>query len=138
MEIRQRLAIRCVRTQRFKTLKVKQAAVHFIRTGLGDDVDDATGGATKLGVGAGRDYLEFLDCIQSDIDGRTLTTDLLAKKSVVIIAAIQTDVVECSALAGKVDLVAIRPLHDADAGSQGQQIFEFAAEHGSPANGSLV
>ena len=59
---------------------------------------------------------------------RALAADLLAEEAVVVVAAVEADVVEDAALAGERDLVAVRPLHDADARRERQQILELAAE----------
>ena len=44
----------------------------------------------------------------------TAATGLLAEEPVVIVAAIEADIIENAALAGEVDLVAVRALRDAD------------------------
>ena len=82
----------------------------LVRARLGDDVDDAAGGAAEFGVGAGRDDLELLDRFERDVDGRALPADLLAEEAVVVVAAVEADVVEDAALAGEVDLVAVGSL----------------------------
>src|SRR5882762_9825246 len=79
-------------------------------------------------VRAARHYLEFLYGIQSDVDGSALSAHLLAEETIVVIAAIQADVVEDSALPVEVDFVPIRSLHDAYAGREGQQVLEFSPE----------
>ena len=53
---------------------------------------------------------------------------LLAEEAVVVIAAVEADVVEDAALAGKRDLVSVRPLHDRHTGRQRQQVLELASE----------
>ena len=84
--------------------------MRLVRARLGDDVDHAAGGAAELGVGAGRDDLELLDRFERDVDGGALAAHLLAEEAVVVVAAVEADVVEDAALAGEVDLVAVRPL----------------------------
>ena len=115
--------------QPFQPLVVEQAAVHLVRARLGDHVDHAAGGAAELRVRAGGDDLELLDGVERDVDGRALAAHLLAEEAVVVVAAVEADVVEDAALAGERDLVAVRPLHDADARGQRQQILELAAEN---------
>ena len=58
------------------------------------------------------------DGFESDIDGCTLATDLLAEEPVVVIATIEADVVEDAALAVEVDFVAVGALRNADARSE--------------------
>ena len=94
---------------------MKQAALHLVGARLGDDVDDAAGGAAELGVRAGGHHLEFLDRFERDVDRGALAAHLLAEEAVVVVAAVEADVVEDAALAGKGDLVAVRALDDADA-----------------------
>ena len=107
------------------------AAVHFIGARLGDDVDHAARGAPKLGAGAAGHHLEFLDGIERDVDGGALPAELFTEEAVVVVAAVQADVVEDAALPVEVDFVAIGALHDADPGRQGQQIFKLPAQNGS-------
>ena len=119
-----------VARQRLETLKVEHAAVWLVRPRLGDDVDDAACGPAELRRRTCRNHLEFLDRFQRDVDRRALAAGLFAEEPVVVVAAVEADVVEDPALAGKRDLVAIRPLDDADAGGQGEEILEFSAENG--------
>ena len=72
-----------------------------VGAGLGDDVDDAAGGAAELGGGAGGDHLELLDRVERDVDRRALAAHLLAEEAVVVVAAVEADVVEDAALAGE-------------------------------------
>ena len=88
----------------------------FIGAGLRYDVDDAGGGPAKFRGGAGCYYLELFDRIERNVDGSSLSAQLLAEKSVVVITAVQADVVEDAALSGKRDFISIRTLDDADAG----------------------
>ena len=122
----------------FGALVVEETSVDVVGAGLGDDVDDAAAGAAELGVGTAGHDLEFLDGFERDIDGSALAAGLLAEEAVVVIAAIERDVVEDAALAVDVDLVAVGALHDADAGRKREQIFELAAEHGSGLDGLVV
>ena len=86
-----------------------------VRAGLGDDVDDAAGRAAELGRGAAGDDLELLHRVERDVDRRALTAGLLAEEAVVVVAAVEADVVEDAALPGERDFVAVGPLDDADA-----------------------
>ncbi len=123
-------AVRQVPRQRFQPLKVKQAAVLLVRAGLGDHVHHAAGRAAELRRCASRNHLEFLDRFERDIDRRALAPGLLAEEAVVVVAAVEADVVEDPALTGKRDLVAVRPLDDADARCQAEEILEFASQIG--------
>src|SRR5215472_12912253 len=100
MKILQRFAVRGIGREGFQPLEVKQCAVHLIRAGLGDHIDDSAGGASELSAGAACDHLKFLDRIERDIDSSTLAAYLLAKETVVVVAAVKADVVEDAALAG--------------------------------------
>ena len=87
--------------QTFEPLVMEEAAVRLVGARLGDDVDDAAGGAPELGVGAAGDDLEFLHRVERDVDGGALAAHLLAEEAVVVVAAVQADVVEDAALAGE-------------------------------------
>ena len=129
MKVFQRFAIRRVRSERFQALEMKKAAMQFVSAGLRYNIDHTTGTAAKLCRRAGRYHLKFLYCIERDIDGRALSSNLFAEETVVVVAAVKADVVEDSTLPGEVDFVAIRPLHDAYSGSQRQQIFELSSQN---------
>ncbi len=138
IEVLERLAVRRVGGQRFEPLKAEQTALHLVRAGLRDHVHDAARRAPVLRVGAGRDDLELLDRLQSDVDRRALAAHLLAEEAIVVIATVEADVVEDAALPGERDLVAVRALDDADAGSEREEILELAAENRRRFNGRLV
>jgi len=72
----------------------------------------------KFGAGSGRHNLKLFHGIQRNVDGRTLTSQLLAEEAIVVVAAIKTYVIENASLSGKRDLVAIRALHHAHARRQ--------------------
>src|SRR5207342_2109746 len=110
------------------------AALHLIAARLGDHVHDAAGRTAELGIGAVGDHLELLDGFERDVDGRALSAHLLAKEAVVVISAVETDVVEHAALAREGDLIAVWPLHDADAGRQRHEVLELATENGRVAD----
>src|SRR5437899_12644855 len=97
--------------------------------GLGDDIDDAAGAAAEFGVCTAGGNLEFLYGFERDVNRRALTAHLLAEEAIIVVAAVEADVIEDAALPVNVDFVAVRPLHDAHAGSQREQILKFAAEH---------
>ena len=48
-----------------------------------------------------RDHLELADRFERDVDGRALAAGLLAEEAVVVVAAVEADVVEDAALAGE-------------------------------------
>jgi hypothetical protein len=82
---------------------MEDASLERVRSRLRDDVDDAAGRAAEFRGSAAGDDLELLDGIQRDVDRRALTTRLLAEESVVVVAAVEADVVEDAALTGKRD-----------------------------------
>src|SRR5260370_2208782 len=96
------------------------------------------GSASELGVGSAGDDLELPDGLERDVDGGALAARLFAEEPVVVVAAIEADVVEDAALPLDGDLVAVGPLHDADAGSQGEQILKLASEHRGLRDGLLA
>ena len=134
MEVGRRRAVGRVRGQALEALEVEQAAVQLVGARLRDDVDDAAGGAAELRVGTARHDLEFLHRLQRDVDRRALAAELLAEESVVVVAAIEADVVVHASLTAERDLVAVRALDDAHAGREGEQILELAAEDGRRAD----
>src|SRR5437660_8532491 len=95
-----------------------------VGAGFRDDVDDASGAAAELRVGAARRDLKLLDGLQRDVNCGTLAAHLLAKESIVVVAAVEADVVEDAPLPVDVYFVAVRTLSDADAGGQCQQVFK--------------
>ena len=117
---------------------MEQAAADVVRAGLRDDVDDAARRPPEFRVGAGRDHLELLHRFERDVDGRALPAHLLAEESIVVVAAVEADVVEHAALSREVDLVAVRSLDDADAGRQREQVLELAAEDWRRLNRPLI
>ena len=97
---------------------MEQAPVHIVCTGFGDHVDHTARSAAELGAGAGSHDLKLPHGFHADIDCGPLASDLLTEESVVVVPAIEGDVVEYPALTSKVDLVAIRTLYDADSGRE--------------------
>jgi len=67
---------------------------------------------------------------ERDVNRGALAPHLFPKKTVVVITAVEADVVEDSALAIDVNFIAVGTLANADAGSQGEQIFKLAAKDG--------
>jgi len=59
--------------------------------------------------------LKLLHCFEREIDRRALAAELLAKETVVVVAAVERNVVEDAALSGEIDLVAVWSLRDTDA-----------------------
>ena len=87
--------------------------MHSVCTRFCNDVDNSTCRAPIFGAGTCRNHLKFLDCFKCDVNGRTLSAGLFPKKSIVVIAAIEADIVENSALARKIDFVTVWPLRNA-------------------------
>ena len=138
MKILERAAIGELAGQGFDALKVEQAAVGLIGARLGDDVDHAAGCPPELRRRAARNDLELADRLERDVDRRPLPAGLFAEEAVVVVAAVQADVVEGAALPGEGDLVAVRPLDDADARGEGQQILELPAKDGCGLDRGLI
>ena len=86
--------------------------MNFVGAALGDDVDDAASRAPELCGRASRDDLKLLDGVERDVYGGALATRLLSEEAVVLIAAIEADVVEDAALPCEVNLVTVWSLHD--------------------------
>ena len=112
--------------------------MHGVGSGFGDDVDYATRAAAELRVGAARRDLELLYGFQRDVDRRALAAHLLAKEPVVIVTAVEADVVEDAALPVDVDLVAVRALGDADARSQSEEVFKLASKNGGSSHSQFI
>src|SRR5260370_40324227 len=114
----ERFSIRSVRSQCLEPLEVEQAAVNVVCPRLRDAVHDAAASAAKFRAGAAGHDLKFLYGIQSDIDRSALPAKLLPEETVVVVSAIQADVVEDASLAVGIDFVAVGSLHDANARRQ--------------------
>jgi hypothetical protein len=83
---------------------------------------------SKLSARSSRHHLKLFYCFECDVDRGTLSAELLAEETVVVVAAVETHVVEDSALTREVDLVAVRTLRDADTGRECQQVFKLSSE----------
>src|SRR5260370_5871705 len=112
--------------------------MYVVRPRFGNTVDTSAGSAAKFRAGAAGHNLKFLYGVQRDIDRSALAAHLLAKEAVVVVSAIQADVVEDASLAVEIDLVAVGSLDDAHAGCERQQVFKFASQYGSGAYRELV
>src|SRR5260370_30911881 len=110
----------------------------IVRPRLRYYIYDAARRPPEFGVRAARHHLEFLYRVQGDVDGRALSAHLFAEEAVVVIAAIQADVVEDSALPVEVDFIPVRSLHDPYAGGEAQQVLELSPEDGCLAYGQLI
>ena len=110
LEIRQRLAVRGVRRQPLEPLEVEQAPARRFVPDLVITLTTPPAVRPNSALAPGRDHLEFLDRFERDVDGGALAAHLLAEEAVVVVAAVEADVVEHAALAGEVDLVAVGPL----------------------------
>src|SRR2546425_8093176 len=128
-KISEGLPVRRARRQRFKPLVMESAAMNLVRTGFSDDVDYAAGGAAEFRVGAACNHLELLHRVQRDGDGRALAAELLAEETVVVIAAVEADVVEDAALAVEVDFITVGPLRDGHARCQDRKSTRLNSSH---------
>src|SRR6266849_184024 len=137
-EIIERLAVGGGGGEGFRAEVLKGAAVNVVGARLGDDVDDPACGAAEFGIGAAGHHLEFSDCFEGDVDSSALAAHLLAEEAIVVITAIEADVVEDAALAIDVDFIAVRTLGNADAGGQGEQVFKFTTQNGRLGDGGLI
>ena len=63
---------------------------------------------------------------------------MFTEEAIVVVAAVEADVVEDAALAVDVDFVAVGALRDADAWGQSQQVFKFATEDGCGCDGGFI
>ncbi len=129
LEVRQRCSVRSRRRESLKPLILKQAAVKVLGPGLGDHIHHPAASAAKLRVGAAGNYLEFPHGLERDVHSRALTARLFSKEAVVVVAAIERNVVENASLSIDVDLIAVRPLRNAHARSQCEQIFKLPSQH---------
>ena len=112
--------------------------MNVVGSRFGDDVDLAAGRAAEFGVCAAGDNLKLLDGLKRNIDRGALAADLFAEETVVVVAAVEANVVKDAALAVDVDFVAVGSLRDADARGQSQQVFKFTTEDGSRCDGGFI
>src|ERR1700730_13686759 len=98
---------------------MEQTAMHCVGAGLGNHVDDSTGGAAEFRSRSSCHHLKFFHCIERNIDRRALAAQLLAEEAIVVVAAIEAHVVEDAALPGKSDFVSIGALDNTDARGEG-------------------
>src|SRR6266404_4868026 len=117
---------------------MEDASVQLVGAGLGDHVHNATAGAAKFRAGARGDHLELLHRVKADVHGSALSAGLLTEEAVVVVTAVQADVVKDAALPVEIDLVAVRSLRDADARCKGQQVLKLSAQNGSICNRTFV
>ena len=105
-------------------------AGEFVRSRLGDHVDEPAGRAAELGSSALIDHHQLFDGVLIEGESRALAAALLAEERVVEVGPVDDEVVEDAALAGDVQLVAVRPLRDRRAGREQRQVHEVAAVAG--------
>src|SRR3989304_389141 len=105
--------------------------MYVIGARLGNHVDDAARRAPELGAGTGRHHLELLDGVEGDVNRGALPAYLFAEEAVVVVAAVQADVVEHATLPVEVNLVAVGSLHDAHPGRQREQVLKLSSQNGS-------
>ena len=127
-EVFQAGAVRQVSGQGRDPLEVKKTSALLVRARLRDDVDDAPGRAAEFRRGAGGNHLELLDCFERDVHRGALPAGLFPEEPVVVVAAVEADVVEDPALPREGDLVAVGPLDDGDAGREREEVLELASE----------
>src|SRR5262249_43371377 len=88
-KIRKGFSVRRVGRQPLQALERKAPPFELFGAVLGKTVAPPPRRATELGGGAGRHDLELPDGFHADVHGGSLAPDLLAKKSVVVIAAVE-------------------------------------------------
>ena len=92
----------------------------FVGAGLGDDVDETTGRTTELGRGALGDDQHFVDGVDVEGVGRSLTTALFTEERIVEIRTVDHHVVVDALLSVDGQAVAIRVLDQG--GARGQEV----------------
>src|SRR5256885_3960885 len=132
------LAVGGICRESFEALEIKCAAVNVVCARFRDDVDDSARSASKLSARSSRNNLKLFHCLQRDVDCGALSAELFAEEAVVVVTAIETDVIKDSALAREIDLIAVRTLRDADVGRECQQIFKLSSQDGCSAYRSFV
>ncbi len=108
MKILERRAVGQLAGQRLEPLEVEHAPVRLVGARLRDDVHHAAGRPPELRRGAAGDHLELAHRFEGDVDRRPLAAGLLTEEAVVVVAAVEADVVEGAALSGEGDLVPVR------------------------------
>jgi hypothetical protein len=95
--------------------------VNVVRTGLRYDVDDTARCPAVLGTRASCDHRNSLTASSERYRSPHADRRLLAEESIVVVTAIEADIVENAALPGEVDLVTVGALRDAHARRQCQR-----------------
>src|ERR1700704_850849 len=75
---------------------VVPVAVNLVGAALRHGVHQSASGLAELGLESGARDLEFADYVFAELEGNARASDLLRKKSIVIVAAIDGVVVEIS------------------------------------------
>ncbi len=130
MKVLEFRAVGQVAGEPFQSLEVEERSGDVVAARFGDHVHDTARRAAEFGRRAAGDHLKLFHRVHRDVDRRTLASSLLAEEPVVVVAAVEADVVEDAALPGEGNLVAVGPLHDADTGRQRQQVLELPSENG--------
>ncbi len=126
------------RRQAVAGVVVVARAVKVVGARLGDDVDEARGGAAVLGVGpVGHDH-DFGHRVEIESERGALASALLAEERIIEVRAVHRDVVLNAFLAVDRELVAVGPLDGSDAGRQLGEIEEVVAVVGKVLDGPLV
>src|SRR6202030_3129105 len=92
-KIVERLSIGGRGRQGFQPLILEKAPVELIGPRLRNDIDDAARCPAKFRVRTRGNDLKLLHGIQSDVDGRALSPHLLPEESIIVVAAIEADIV---------------------------------------------
>jgi hypothetical protein len=108
---------------------MEQGSVEFVCAGLSDDVDHPARRTSELSRSTGSDDLKLLHCIEGDVDRSPLAARLFSEETVVVVAAVQTDVVKDPALPCEVNLIAVRALNDTHIGRKRKKVLKFTAEN---------
>ena len=108
----QRAIERVGRRQRFVAAEIEPLAVHGVRSGLGDDVDEPAVGASDFRARSAPDHLEFEHRGLGKEEHRVVAAALVALQRVVEIGAVDRDVRVDGPLAGNDEAVAIGLLRD--------------------------
>src|SRR5258705_1119750 len=114
---------------------MKWTTMNVVGAGFGNHIDNATRRSAKLRTRARCYNLELLNCFQGYVNRCTLSAQLLAEETIVVVAAVKTDIVKNTPLAGEGNLVAVGSLYDANPGSECEQVFKLPTEDRRCAHG---
>ena len=119
-------------------LILMRGAVKFVGAGFRHHIHESAGTAAELRWRSVGHHLEFADRVQIHRERRALAAALFPKKGVVIVRAINRNVVVDALLPIDGNLIAIGPLHNGNPWGQAHQVEKIASVVGQIRHRTLV